>query len=109
MNCFVCSRDAGYNRALVGPGGEVRAGLCRSCETDLFGTRLVAFEGEDDSTCSFCDAEGAYVLGKWLPRHEVRQGDVHVENVVDRTDETVGLCHDHARALREARPARRRD
>lgn len=106
MNCFVCSREAGFNRALVGPGGAVRAGLCRGCESELFGTRLAALEGGDATTCAFCASAGAYVLGKWLPRHEVRDGDVHVENFVDRTDESVRLCHDHVRALRESRPAR---
>lgn len=105
MNCFVCARDAGFNRALLGPAGEVRAGLCRRCESGLFGSRLAALESDDGGTCAFCAGESVYHLGKWRPSYQVRDGAVHVENIVDTTDEIVGLCHDHVRALRESQPA----
>lgn len=105
VNCVVCAKEAGYNRALIGPSGEIRAGLCRGCESRLFGSQLAVFEEMDEQRCAFCTGAAGYRLGKWRPSHEARDGDIHVDNRIDRTDGVVWLCRTHVRALRTASPS----
>lgn len=96
MDCIVCARAGGYNRAVVDvASGTVTGGFCRNCELDLFSDRLDAMPVQESSGCAFCDREGVYALPKWVPETTVR-GDVVTNDVeFSVTETTVLLCAAH--------------
>ena len=96
MDCVICERRGGYNRAVVElETGVELGGLCVRCETEKFG-ELCGELGEPDSdSCVFCDRDGLWALPKWLP--STYEEDGRTVSYVDYDVSTTGfrLCDEH--------------
>lgn len=96
MDCIVCQRRSGYNRAVVElDSGRELGALCVRCEHEQFGEFSDELGEPDATTCVFCDRDAFWALPKWLPStYEIENRTV---SYVDYEPSTaaLALCDEH--------------
>jgi hypothetical protein len=96
MDCVICERRGGYNRAVVElETGVELGGLCVRCENEKFGELCGELGDPDSDSCVFCDRDGLWALPKWLP--STYESDGRTVSYVDYDVSTTSfhLCDEH--------------
>jgi len=96
MDCVICERRGGYNRAVVElETGVELGGLCVRCENEKFGELCEELGDPDSESCVLCDRDGLWALPKWLPSTYESDGRTvsYVDYDVSTTD--FRLCDEH--------------
>ncbi|WP_336037392.1 hypothetical protein [Halobacterium yunchengense] len=99
MECVVCGRQSGYNRAVVDTTADRElGGLCVRCELRKLG-ELADQLGSDDQSCAYCTRDGLWALPKYLP--STYREDGRTVSYVDYEvgADTLRVCDEHLSAL----------
>jgi hypothetical protein len=95
MDCVVCEKKSGYNRAVVDlESGNELGGLCVRCEAEKFGEFSDEL-GEEGSDCMFCDRDGFWAVPKYLPSTYEEDGKTVSYVDYDVSNATLKLCDEH--------------
>jgi len=96
MDCIVCQRRSGYNRAIVElDSGRELGTLCVRCEREQFGEFSDELGEPDATTCVFCDRDAFWALPKWLPSTYETEGKVVSFVDYDPSTAALALCDEH--------------
>jgi hypothetical protein len=100
MDCLVCQRPSGYNRAVVDlESGREVGPLCVSCEREQFGEFSDELGAPGADTCVFCDRDAFWALPKWLPAtYQVGHRTVSYVDY-DPSTAALVLCDEHLERL----------
>lgn len=100
MDCIVCQRRSGYNRAVVElDSGRELGALCVCCEREQFGEFSDELGEPGATTCVLCDRDAFWALPKWLPATYKTEDRVVSYVDYDPANAALVLCDEHLDCL----------
>lgn len=100
MDCVVCEKRGGYNRAVVeAETGFELGGLCVRCETERLGELSDELGDPDTETCVYCDRDGLWAVPKWLPATYESTGKTVSYVDYDPSTAALRFCDEHLARL----------
>ena len=104
MNCLICGKEAGFNRAMIDLySGTKLGGLCMNCEKEEFGKTLEYSITSESQQCRLCERDGQIQLPKFVSKAESLGDDVVVKSSIEESESAPALCDEHFHMITDSR------